>query len=184
MARGILDQPLRPLERWRTGEPIRARKLNRHVDTTNKLQRGVPSPTQTVVIARPKGGTVGGGAIRRLLFSSMGDDVLVCTDPTGEIEGSISVAKPWLLRRTPFEGEGNERNGIRYTYGSATDPTDSTERVGLRLSDEFSERQHIRPFYLPGDSILATLLTPEDIGLGDDVVWAEVPSARAWTRMR
>lgn len=62
----------------------------------------------------------------------------------------IAIAKPYLLRRTPFEGPGRERNGFRYTYQS------NTKRTSIKVSDSNStEVQTITPDYVINDEIVA-----------------------------
>jgi len=52
---------------------------------------------------------------------SVGNDHITCHTWDGTTEGTVDVkvAKPYLLRRTPFDGE--TRDGITYTYSSAVE---------------------------------------------------------------
>lgn len=106
------------------------------------------------------------------------DDAGVATEGTDD----LYVAKPPLLRKTPFHG--NSINGKTYDY------TDVHERTVTRDSDSFEEAQKITPDYetadgdYPGDFILATT----DIGggtaavyNGQRVIWVDGNfDARAW----
>lgn len=99
------------------------------------------------IVSQLSGG--GGGSIQ-LLYKSMGPDHLVCHSWDGVTEGEedILVAKPFLLRRTPFDGL--TRNGIAYTY------SDDHQREAA--AGDTTEPQVIVSPYVPGDIIYAAEL--------------------------
>lgn len=113
------------------------------------------------------------------------DDVLECQTWDGETLGEdlIYVAKPWLLRRTPFDGE--TRDDISYVYSS------NTERTATIVDTGETEEQVIVPRWKVIDSgddvIFATrghvgglLLDEEDYG---DVIWLdENRDGRFWAK--
>jgi hypothetical protein len=72
--------------------------------------------------------------------------------------GGYRIAKPPLLRKTPFHGK--VRAGIAYTYTSASKRT-ATNSLGL------TQQEEVVPRYEPGDLVFATraagrhLITPE-----------------------
>jgi hypothetical protein len=87
--------------------------------------------------------------LRQFKVVSEDGDFLICNAFNADItsDESIFVAKPYLLRRTPFDGLS--RNGIAYIYS-----TDA-----LRTADDGSdtEVQVIVPSYVAGDVIYAFL---------------------------
>lgn len=79
-------------------------------------------------------------------------DTIIC-EPYIEADGAFStdsddyvyIAKPYLVRRTPFDGQ--TRDGVTYTYAS------NTERTGTEGAA--TEDQIIVPPYVIGDHIRA-----------------------------
>jgi len=79
----------------------------------------------------------------------MGPDHLECLD---DRNNTVLVAKPWLLRRTPFDGQ--TRDDVSYVY-SADDRRVAT--VGIAPDEETEIQEIIQRFVL------------------DDEVWADEP---------
>lgn len=172
----INSNGLPAIPRWRRGEPISARKLNTAVDAINRVGRSIGQPYQ--VIRQPV--PTSGGSTTQMRYKSMGQDHIVCRTWDGLEEGSddINVAKPFKLRRTPFDNE--TYNGIDYVYSS------NTERVASTDDDE--ETQIIHDEYVEDDIIYATqpvggtgvLDNGEE---GEDVLWLDTNAdARCWVR--
>lgn len=88
----------------------------------------------------------GGG--RRLQLQAAGPDHLECTDAAGTV---VMVAKPWLVRRTPFDGPARTRNGVTYAY---THDDRRIATVGIP-PDEETEIQVVTPDFVVGDEIYA-----------------------------
>jgi hypothetical protein len=121
---------LRP---WQAGDEFSAAHWQEPVDALNRLLE-----------QRAEGGQLGPNGRERLILEQfrlvrIETDVLICHPFNGseETEVEVSVAMPFLLRRTPFDG--NTRDGITYTY------TSDTERTASDGSD--SEKQLIIPTY-------------------------------------
>jgi len=95
-------------------------------------------------------------AVVQLRLVDMHDDYLTCRpwDST-VLEDLLSVAKPWMLRRTPFDGR--TRGGISYDYASAT------RRVATRTGE--AETQVVVPRYLVADVIYATMAPIGEFGV-------------------
>ena len=136
----MVDKPRQTftrLKRWRPGEKtLPARKLNGPIDAINSLVFGARVPQQ------PK--AKGRHGVYKLTISSVDGDYVICTTPSG---ATVNVAKPYLLRRTPFDGTTSGRDGITFTYSSdsqreADDGTDT-------------ETQVVVPSYVSGDTIYA-----------------------------
>lgn len=89
-----------------------------------------------------------GAAHRQMKLMEVLADHLRCRPWDGETLGEIDflVAKPWLLRRTPFDN--GSRNGIAYVYHT------HTTRTASRAAEE--EDQIVIPRYVVGDVIYAT----------------------------
>lgn len=122
------------------------------------------------------------GGSRRLIFLEENQDYIICTTPTGYAGGSpyspqINVAKPYLLRYTPFDG--SSRNSISYSYNT------NNEREADTGSEVIIEV--ITPSYVLGDHIIAgkvgngtgvTDTTYLDLN-NDSRTWAEIDEADA-----
>jgi len=98
--------------------------------------------------------------IVQLVIVSVEDDHLVCHSWDGETAGNtdILVAKPYLLRRTPFDG--GERDGVSYDY------TSSIQRTATK--DATTETQVIVPTYVADDVIYAARFTDGGTDVVDD----------------
>lgn len=99
------------------------------------------------------GGGAGGCEVGlfRVKYGSDQGDYIVCRTWDGSVEGDtdVPVAKPYLCRRSPFDGQ--TRDGISYEYSSHVRRTAS---VGEGEEEEI-EVQVLTPLYVAGDEILA-----------------------------
>lgn len=88
----------------------------------------------------------------QLHFKSHEADHLVCRAWNGETEGDtdILIAKPYLLRRTPFDGES--RNDIEYTY---EEPDIHWERLAENVETKINQREIIILPYVLDDILYA-----------------------------
>lgn len=119
----------------------------------------------------------GGGARRaiRLRVQSMGPDHLVCLD---DDDNEVLVARQWLIRRTPFDGQ--TRDGISYVY------THDDRRIATtgEEPDEETEVQEIIQRFVLGDEIWAE--EPETTGVevdGEPVVLLMQSDGRAFAKV-
>lgn len=79
-------------------------------------------------------------------------DTILCDEVESPIGGTTHVAKPYLLRKTPW-ANGQTRDGKRFTY------TTNEERDSISVTDENDkEHQVITPSYKNGDVIYAMAL--------------------------
>lgn len=146
MAEQPRDLPTQRLQPYRSGERLKARKLNRGVRAINQLAGAIQPPRQTVsqpTLPAPNAGT----AVRQMEVIEVGGDFLVCQprDFVAASGATVFVAKPWLLRRSPFEDQ--TRDGITFTY------TSDSERTADDGAD--TETQQVTPSYVAGDVIYA-----------------------------
>ena len=104
-----------------------------------------------------KEGGAGGGKVEQFRFKTMQDDTITCVRWDGTNEGeTVIIAKPYLLRRTPFDGKiktfVTERLPasltVTYAYSS---PTKRTATIG----NGSQEVQFIIPRYVLDDVIYA-----------------------------
>jgi hypothetical protein len=110
------NDPIREVRRWRRGNTLTAKHLNEPVDAINRISGGVRPPRQVSAGGRPvpNGSTT---KIQQFKVVSLSSDVIVCkpynslTSTSGAL---VLVAKPYLLRQTPFDGL--TRDGVTYTY--------------------------------------------------------------------
>lgn len=82
--------------------------------------------------------------LKRYVVKSVSDDHLVCRTWDGVTEGAadVKVAKPFILRKTPFHGKTLTVNGNTLTYSY----TSGTQRTVTKGSN--SETQVIIPGYV------------------------------------
>lgn len=130
-------------EGWLTGELVSAKKLNQMADGLARLDTGVAT-AEVPLIQRPllqvfqlKINFILGDYLQGREYRVYDDD------STFEGTVDISVARPWLLRRTPFDGV--TYNGVTYTYVD--------EQTRNAVSGPDSEVQRITPDYVLGDII-------------------------------
>lgn len=126
-------------------------------------------------------------AVQRFRIVSEADDYLVChvynADPdlAGSGEGTevVNVAKPFLLRRTPFDGESIDYGDqtVSYSYDSAS----SRETT----SDDGTETHVLTPAYFAGEEIVAFRDPGGGTGVVDDegetVIFEEKNAGRFWS---
>lgn len=163
---------------WRADEPLSARKLTQTVKVVRRLVQGVQPPRQQ---RHPMPQTI----TARFRVHTVSEDYLVChrIDRAGNVGSEDEyVAKPWMNRQTPFDGQ--TRNGITYTYSS----------VDRRTADDGAntEIQVLNPSYVADfDEIIARRNmqggTGVSIDLGGgrmlDVEWEDTnETGRAWAK--
>lgn len=113
------------------------------------------------------------------------DDYLICraTDSDPVVYESIFVAKPKLLRKTPWDGQ--TRGQVRYVY----DAEDSTKRTAYDVNDppgtpeaERNKRtEMISSEYLIGDEILAVGVKTGIVVGETAVTMLALTEGRGWT---
>lgn len=153
----VSDKPTTNVDRWDRGDPLTARKLNEVIDRVNK---GVPPPGP--VRRRKQTARTSGTGMFQVV--SEGDNHIEChpySEETGaDTSETVRIAKPWFLRRTPFDGDDatwDDRGGWTHSY------TTPSRRVRVD-TDGFTQGQKVDPAYLgknealvvPGDLIFAT----------------------------
>ena len=170
----ITVQP--PLQQYRTG---------RHVN----IRLG-PIATQPA-----RGFAAASVSARIFIFNeplSREDDYLICREQNPEPDAlPVYVAKPWLLRRTPFDegmGAGQTHAGVHYRHVFSGLPygTLTTNRIAYRLDQPGEELQVINPPWIMGDPITAiqvaggTGIQARAGGDPVDVTWLALDEVRMW----
>ncbi len=161
-------------EKWRENEPISASKLEQLRDGVDRLIEGT-DPRQVTDIL-PAAAQVFQGQIAGLM-----DDYIIVNEyrvypaPTTPVVGTtnILVAKPWLLRRTPFDGQ--VRDGVSYTYDN------DQQRVAVVGPD--SRTEHVTPAYVVGDVVycLQLVFGGTAVESGGVIIGAlEIAGGRMW----
>lgn len=122
------------------------------------------------------------GTIKRYLIRSVEADHLVCAE-VGGADG-ILIAKPWRLRRTPFDGQAitfDDENGgtytVNYTY------TTSIKRT-VRIGQSFTEVQVVIPRYKPDFDYIFAMSAENGTGVTDVDLIDINADGRAWARSR
>ncbi len=139
--------------------------MNAIVDGVNKLLVGVNGPRQP----KPKGKS-GGAPVLVLTLVAEFDDYLECQD---SLLNTIYVAKPYELRKTPFDGE--TIGGVTYTY------TSSSEREATDGVD--TETQFVTPNYRVDAEIFAVKVQGEtgvETAEPAPIEYIELNQGRAW----
>jgi hypothetical protein len=161
------NTPDRRINRFRKGQTaLSERHLNGIVEGINRLS-GINAPTQK----QPRGKS-GGSSVEIMTFVAQFGDYLECENAALE---TVYIAKPYELRRSPFDGE--TISGVTYSY------TSNSERDASDGVD--TETQFITPNYVAGAEIYAT--TPNGgTGVVTEgmspvaVTYLEMNQGRAW----
>lgn len=179
--RNIFEGTLDDLQRWNRREPITAAKLNQPVDALNRMGATLPRSEQVFGPGLPPTPTVAvdqsviffNGFPQDSRFQTILDAISVNAIDIPTVP--ITVALPWLLRRTPFDGQ--QRGLFRYVY--STFAWRWSTRV-LNPSDV--ETQQITPAYMRGDILrLVKALEPFVFVDGEPLLF-EVVQDRHWAR--
>lgn len=116
------------------------------------------------VLELPGGESIRTDTVLVAVEAGLTDDHLVCravgSDPVAFVP--ILVAKPWLLRKTPWDGQ--TRGQVRYEY----DLEDSTKRTAFDstdATDQLKRDEQIHPRYLVDDQLT---VSPATTGIGVD----------------
>lgn len=153
------------LRRWNKGDPLTAKRLSEMVDAINRAMSVTQAQQQQRDIL-----TV---PFKAIVLQEFDDYLKVqrvdgASSASENLRGSLLVAKPWLLRRLPFDGF--ERQGVLITHD---DPAGEEEtEVGRRFAtfssadqeeqagtpEDFQEAQYITPSYLVNDLIFVAFI--------------------------
>ena len=165
------------LNRWEKGQAIRARTLNEVVDEVNRIGKGVNAPAQKSSDSKGKSAA----SMRQFKILSIEADHLICNTFDGTAQGTenFKVAKSYLLRQTPFDGE--TRAGLSYVYSA------STTRVATLVE---TETQVVVPSYVVSDIIYAAKqvkggvgVTVTTDGVTEKLEWLDLNiDGRAWAK--
>lgn len=173
-------------ERWTFPEPVSARKLNQLADSIADIYGGI-SPAR--VLSRQLSESPP-AQFKSFVVAEVRGDYILCQPgqqlDAGRSDNYVPVAKPYLMRRTPFEGL--TRNGITYTYEDEEGNDSDSQRVASDVSDStLNEDQEIVPEYVAGDVIYAARNVEGGTGVkteegdGTPVEWIDMNfDSRAW----
>ena len=170
-----------PISLWRKGDKVSAKKLNEPIQVLLAYGTSVSPGKQTINTGQRKTLTV-----ERFIITAQGGqietaDYIYCTRPGDTSGGFIVVAKPHLLRRTPFDGVTID--GVEYTY--------TAHEARTAVDDEGTESQVVVPNYVAGDEILAIRSPTGGSGLvitvngvNKVIEWLDLNSGgRAWAEV-
>lgn len=120
-------------------------------------------------------------SIRRFLIREMHDDYILCDEVNGDV--GIFVAKPWRLRRTPFDGQTltyQDENAANYNVSFAySNPIKRTATIGTT-----TETQTVVPRYEINQDYIFGTEAENGTGVnGADIIDLNV-DGRAWARTR
>lgn len=186
----------RPHVEWTPGTPVTAERLNAATEATaGMLVAGagidVHAVGSKIGIAHTRRSAMPTKAVvRRFRVKSEQADYVVCrlwypaADSGAGVEGTVDVniAKPYLLRRTPFDGVAITYPGaqvITYTY---------TQHYSRSADDTVdTETQVMTPRYFVNEQILAVRGIGGSTGVavsGDWLVWEDLNGAgRHWAKV-
>ncbi len=164
---------IRRPEKWLEGEPVSASKLEELRDGLDRLIEGTdPRQVAGDLAQQPQ-------VFQGEIIGLAGDYITVVEYRVyvggGIVRGTqaINVAKPWLLRRTPFDGLS--RDGVSYVY-TADQTRTATAGPNVRV-------EHVTPGYLIGDIVycLRTILNATAVEVGGLILPAlEIAGGRMW----
>ena len=172
---GSRGDVIRRPQRFRTGDPVPgAKRLNELADPLTRLGKtpaqvqGIPALPPWLQIYQFKLNFILGDYLQ-------GREFTVLPDGT-EIEGPVDilVAKPWTLRRTPFDGI--IFNNFLYTYidQSTRDATDQSPPGK-------TERQFITPAYYLGSTLYCVRTVRGGTSVSQSIQGLDLNvDARAW----
>lgn len=132
----------------------------------------------------------GAGLSQRMLVTAIYGDYYVCSGP----DGAVQVAKPWRLRRTPFDGqtisftdEQSRTYSAAYTYDGIDETTPSVRRSVEIVSAgtaTFSESQVVIPRLKVSFDYIDVMESENGTGVsGVDLIDLNT-DGRAWARER
>lgn len=156
--------------RWRRNDAITAKRLDSTARVVQELHGAVEPPKQIV-----RQGQETAADVRQFRIVAVNGDYVTAARLQGTYENEADtddqtyIAKPYLLRRTPFDGAS--RNSIDYTY------TDNVTRTATD-ADSNTETQVVVPSYVVGDIIYATRAI--DGGTGVELVTTQGRIAVEW----
>ena len=116
--------------------------------------------------------------VKRFIVKSVQDDYITCNEMFDDRigEADVLIAKPYLLRKTPFDGTDDGRNGYTYAY-STVSGYEHTERTSTKTEDDSTEDQIVTPAYVVGDEIWAMCNPVGGTGVtdadGKQIVWLD-----------
>lgn len=172
------NEPVQILSNWKKGVQVTAKRLNEYVSAINRESKHVQPPIQAS--QKPRNRLV----VRRYRYLGTDNGDFIICQPVSESDankGKTRIAKPFLLRKTPFDGKSRVAGGetISYAY------TSSSERVATNTSDE-TETQVIVPSYSTNDIIFAVHDIKDKTGVrvnDIDIEWLDInDDGRAWAR--
>ncbi len=161
-------------EKWRENEPISANKLEELRDGLDRLIEGT-DPRQVAEILPAAAQVFQGEIVAIAADHIVVNELRVYPAPTAPVVGTtaILVAKPWLLRRTPFDGQ--VRDGVSYTYDN--------DQQRQAVAGPESRTEHVTPAYVVGDVVycLRTVLNGTGVEVTGAIVAAlEIAGGRMW----
>lgn len=134
------------------GRPVSASGIGQIVDTVNALTKGMKPPQQVTPTPR----AVSGGAIEVMKLVRVEGDYLVCKR---DDDTEVKVAKPFRLRRTPFDGL--DYNGVGYVYANGN------ERTATIAGSNRQQLERVIPAYVVDEEIEITASSGIDVKVAD-----------------
>ena len=176
---------------WKPGDPINSNDLSATAELVFRVLSGgkgiqVGKMGNGVTIASTaKSPGRGPGAAQGVRFAKIVEvkaDFLVCefwTPPTDTSSGEVFVAKPWMLRQDPFDGET-----IIYDNGDEISYVYSDQRTRVATFGSLTETQVMTPDYYRGEPIRinpgTTSVSTEN---GELAIWEDANTCgRFWAR--
>lgn len=181
------------LPRVSAGQPLTAEYVNRLVDA---IEQNLGYGGGTDRVTQRLGGTSFTRPVKadekylprliRVKVIAVKDDYLECKlyNPGADTDGDeINVAKPWMFRKTPFDGETWEfTDGGEYEF----DYTNYTDDNGLRREIQDTTTgdtiiQSVTPAWMVGEILVAER---RNTGVDDDdnnrVAYEDITAGRVW----
>jgi hypothetical protein len=131
----------------------------------------------------------------KILENGIKDDYLICEgfDPnTDDFLRKVSVAKPYLLQRKPFDGKEGKVGSVDVSYEYVDGANGSLRIVRAVLTGDYpvTEHQRVTPHYAKDDIVLVVKCAKKPPGEqwkdenGREIEWIDLNfGARAWARV-
>lgn len=174
---------IKELDNWKAGDKVSAEHLDQPVKVLQQLGAATP-PSQLIITGEPF-------ESRMFKVVRLEQDVIICVTTDGVTDGDeeIPIAMPYLLRKTPWDSDGEtppplRKGRLKYTF-TFTDTDTGLPRFDKRTSidtedDDDEQIQVITGAYEVGDLIYAMkgLIGGTGVFIEDDdenqVIWLDI----------
>ena len=169
----MTELPVNDVRKWAKGEAITAKRLNEHVDATNRLAGGVTPPAQKVRPANATTVRAAASKVVQFVVVSEEAEYLICApfDGVKVSNESVKVAKPWHLRASTYDGKSIGTTSYTSLFSETGDYTKRKASGGAGTWTETIEPAYVKQaVFAPLDTNSVIYAARNIEGAGDDVL--------------